>query len=189
MSRIPQLTRSQLDGPQMEVFNAIAAGARGGVRGPFTVLLHSAELARRVEQLGLYCRFQCRVPERQRELAICLVAARWRADYEWYAHSSLAAKQGIPQDVLDAIGAGDRPVLADPADEIVYEFASELLGSGRVSDKTFAAAIRLLGEPGAVDLTGLLGYYTLLAMTLNVFEVDVPEDATIPWSGRDATSD
>jgi 4-carboxymuconolactone decarboxylase len=188
MSRIAPLTRDQLDSAQTEVFNAIAAGARGGVRGPFTVLLHSAELARRVEQLGVYCRFQCRVPERQRELAICIVAAHWRADYEWYAHSSLAAKQGIPRDVLDAIARRQRPTFAERADETVYEFASELLASGRVSDRNFAAAIRSLGEAGAVDLTGLLGYYSLLAMTLNAFEVDVPEDAGTPWAKEDGTA-
>jgi 4-carboxymuconolactone decarboxylase len=182
VSRIPQLSRDQLDSAQMEVFNAIAAGARGGVRGPFTVLLHSAELARRVEQLGVYCRFQCRVPERQRELAICIVAAHWRAGYEWYAHSSLAAKQGISREVLNAISKRQRPVFTEQADETVYDFAAELLTSGRVSDKNFAAVVRSLSEPGAVDLTGLLGYYSLLAMTLNAFKVDVPEDANIPWA-------
>lgn len=181
MTRVPLLARDQLSPAQAEVYNSIAAGARGGVRGPFTVLLHSPELARRVEQLGVYCRFQCRVPNRQRELAICTVAAHWRADYEWYAHAGLALKQGIPEAALAAIAEGKAPELSDPDDQAVHAFARELLRTGRVSDATYAAVVARFGEPGAVDLSGLLGYYTLLAMTLNAFEVDVPEDAEIPW--------
>jgi len=136
----------------------------------------------RVEQLGVYCRFQCALPERQRELAICTVAAHWRADYEWYAHAGLAQKQGISQGVLDAIAAGGAPELTEPADAAVYAFARELLKTGRVSDESYRAVVGLFGEGGAVDLSGLLGYYTLLAMTLNAFEVDVPDEAEIPWA-------
>ena len=186
MSRLPQLSRDQLNPAQAEVYNSIAAGARGGVRGPFTVLLHSPELARRVEQLGVYCRFQCAVPQRQRELAICIVAAHWRADYEWYAHAGLALKQGIPQPVIDDIARGEPPALTDPADVAVHDFAKELLRTGRVGDETYANVVAQFGEPGAVDLSGLLGYYTLLAMTLNAFEVDVPDDADIPWASDTA---
>jgi len=182
MTRVPPLVRDQLTPAQLEVYNSIAAGARGGVRGPFTVLLHSPELARRVEQLGVYCRFQCAVPHRQRELAICTVAAHWQADYEWYAHAALALKQGISEQILAAIADGRTPDLADADDRVVYAFARELLGTGRVSDATYAAVTDRFGDAGAVDLSGLLGYYTLLAMTLNAFEVDVPEDAEIPWS-------
>jgi len=181
MTRVPPLTRDQLTPSQAEVYNSIAAGARGGVRGPFTVLLHSPELARKVEQLGVYCRFQCRVPHRQRELAICTVAAHWKADYEWYAHAGQAQKQGVPEAALAAIAAGQPPELDDPDDDAVYGFAQELLRTGRVSDAAYESVVKRFAEAGAVDLSGLLGYYTLLAMTLNAFEVDVPEDAEIPW--------
>lgn len=181
MSRITLLTREGLSPDQIEVYNSINTGARGGVRGPFRVLLHSPDLARRVEQLGVYVRFQCKVPERLRELAITIVAAHWRADYEWYAHAALAAKQGIPAKVLDAIGAGELPDITEDADKIVHDYVTALLRTGRVSDAAFSQAKALLGERGVVDLTGLVGYYSLLALQLNAFQVPVPEDGAPPW--------
>jgi 4-carboxymuconolactone decarboxylase len=182
MSRFSPISRENLSPAQAEVYNSISAGARGGVRGPFHVLLQSPELAKRVEQLGLYTRFQCKVPERLRELSINLVARHWQADYEWYAHSALALKQGISEEVMEAIGAGRRPVFAQESDEVVYDYVSSLLADGRVSDAVFQRARGLLGETGIVDLTGLVGYYTLLALTLNAFEVPIPEDGKVPWS-------
>ncbi len=182
MSRFAPISRENLSPAQAEVYNSINSGARGGVRGPFRVLLHSPELAKRVEQLGLYTRFQCKVPERLRELSINVVARHWQADYEWHAHAVLALKQGISEEVLEAIGAGRRPVFAQEPDEVVYDYVSRLLADGRVSDAVFQRARALLGEEGVVDLTGLVGYYTLLALTLNAFEVPVPEDSKVPWS-------
>lgn len=181
MSRITLLTREGLSPDQIEVYNSINSGARGGVRGPFRVLLHSPDLAKRVEQLGVYVRFQCKVPERLRELAITIVAAHWRAGYEWYAHAALAAKQGISDAVLEAIVAGDAPDFAEEADQIVHAYVTGLLKTGRVSDGVFAEAKALLGERGVVDLTGLVGYYSLLALQLNAFQVPVPEDGAPPW--------
>jgi 4-carboxymuconolactone decarboxylase len=181
MSRLTRLGREDLNPAQMEVYNAISAGARGSVGGPFKVLLHSPELAKRVEQLGLHVRFQCKIPERLRELAICIVAQRWKASYEWYVHAPLARKQGVPNHVLDAMGAGRRPDFAEEGDATVFDYATEVLHSGQVSDPTFARARALLGDESIVDLTGLIGYYTLLAFTINAFEVEIPEDANIPW--------
>ncbi|WP_370302223.1 carboxymuconolactone decarboxylase family protein [Pseudooceanicola sp.] len=186
MSRLPPLDPKNMSGDQAEVYNSIASGARGAVRGPFTVLLHSPELARRTEQMGVYLRFQCAVPERQRELAICIVAAHWRADYEWYAHADRAWKNGVSAQVLEAISSRKMPEFDDPADEAVHAYATELLREGRVSDKVYALAVDAFGASGALDLTGLLGYYTLLALTLNAFEVDIPEDAEIPWASGTA---
>lgn len=186
MPRLPMLNREALNPAQLEVYNRIAAGARGGVRGPFTVLLHSPQLAGRVEQLGVYLRFQCAVPERQRELAILVCAARWRADYEWYAHAPLARRQGLSEEAVQAIGRRDpSPAFAEEADAIVFAFCRETLERGRVSDATYARARGLLGEGGVVDLTGLVGYYTMLALTLNNFQVAVPDDAEIPWATED----
>lgn len=181
MARLPVLERDELSPAQSEVYHRIAAGARGGVRGPFTVLLHSPDLAGRVEQLGVYVRFQCAVPERLRELAICIVAAHWRARYEWFAHANLARRQGIQNDVLDAIARHEAPSFEREEESAVYDFCAELLRKGRVTDPTFDRCRRLLGDRGSVDLTGLVGYYSLLAMQLNAFEVAVPADADVPW--------
>jgi 4-carboxymuconolactone decarboxylase len=181
MSRFVPIARENLSPAQTEVYNSISAGARGGVRGPFHVLLKSPELAKRVEQLGVYTRFQCKVPERLRELGITIVARHWKADYEWHAHAGLALKQGIPPDVMEAVGAGRRPEFTEEPDEIAYDYVSELLASGQVSDEVFQRARALLGEEGLVDLTGLVGYYTLLALQLNSFQVPVPDGSQIPW--------
>jgi len=182
MSRLPTLSLEEMSTEQIEVFNSIVSGARGMIGGPFNALLYSPELTKHVEQLGVFVRYQCSVPERQRELAICVIAAHWRADFEWYIHAPLTLKQGVSENALKLIGEGKTPSFDDPADAVVYAFATELIRAGRVSDDTYRTALKIFGEKGTVDLTGLLGYYTLLAMTLNTFEVEVPENIVIPWA-------
>ncbi len=182
MSRLGSLAPEQMSSAQKDVYDSIVSGERGSFGGPFSALLYSSELTSKVEQLGVYIRYQCEIPSRQRELLICIVSAHWRADYEWYVHAPLAVKSGLSQGVLDEIADGKSPNLDNTADACVYEFGTELLNNRRVSDKTYAKAIELFGEKGTVEMTGLLGYYVLLAMTLNTFEVDVPDDAVIPWA-------
>lgn len=181
MSRLPPISPETLTPDQTEVYNRIATGARGGVRGPFTALLHSPALAGRVEQLGVYLRYQCAVPERLRELAIVVVAAHWRCEYEWYAHAPLAERIGHDKAALQRLGRGEEPSLADPADTATYRFCSELLRSGQVTEAVHAAATDLLGLQGVVDLAGLVGYYTMLALTLNAHAVAAPPETTVPW--------
>jgi 4-carboxymuconolactone decarboxylase len=181
MSRLPVIDPERLDPAQAEVYNRIAAGPRGGVRGPHRVLLHSPQFAARIEQVGTYLRYQCAVPARLRELVILVVGSHWHADYEWYAHAPLAIRQGIPQAVVDAIGERRAPPFDAQADAVVYRFTRELIQTARVPADVYEAAHLLLGDTGVVDLTGLIGYYTLLAMTLNVFEVEAPGEVPIPW--------
>ncbi|HWL80678.1 MAG TPA: carboxymuconolactone decarboxylase family protein [Roseomonas sp.] len=181
MSRLPPIDREALSPAQSEVYNRIATGARGGVRGPFLALLHSPGLAARIEQLGVYVRFQCAVPERLRELAILTVAAHWRCDYEWYAHAPLAERLGLPEGTLAQLGRGETPEFEDPSDALVRDYCATLLREGRVPDALYNRTRELLGQQGIVDLTGLVGYYTLLALTLNGHEVAAPGDTQIPW--------
>ena len=183
MSRLPVLSLEDMTPEQVEVYDLIASGVRGTAGGPFSALLYSPGLTRCVEQLGVYIRYQCAVPERQRELLICMIASHWRADFEWYIHAPLALNLGIPEDVLSKISKGEAPSFVDPADAVAHAFATQTMQTGRVSDSTYDKAVATFGEKGVVDLTGLLGYYSLLAMTLNTFEVEVPEDADIPWAG------
>ena len=182
MSRLPPFDPAALDAAQQEVHDRIASSARGGVGGPFVPLLTSAELCSRVEQLGIFIRYECSVPMRLRELAILAVGAHWRADYEWYAHAPIAAKQGVPQPVIDAVGRGDaEPPFDAEADRAVVAFVRELLREGRVGDAGYRPVQALLGDKGTVELTGLVGYYSLLAFQLNVFEVRPPPTVPIPW--------
>ena len=180
--RLPPIDTDALSPPQRAVYDSIAGGARGGVRGPFLALLHSPDLAARVEQLGVYVRYQCAVPVRLRELAILVVAQFWRADYEWFAHAALAEKQGLPRETLQAFGAGANPEWPTEEDALLVQFCSQLLRTRRVSDATYARMQQLLGVQGTTDLVGLVGYYTLLALTLNAHEVEVPASADIPWN-------
>lgn len=182
MSRLPPLDPATLDAGQKVVYDRIASGARGGVGGPFTVLLQSSELASRVEQLGVFIRYDCDVPQRLRELAILVVGAHWKAEYEWYAHAGIAQAQGLSPEVIEAIGTGREPPFDADADRVVFRFVHELLNAGRVSDTTYAPLRDLLGDKATVELTGLVGYYTLLALQLNTFQVKPPEGGPpIPW--------
>jgi 4-carboxymuconolactone decarboxylase len=181
-ARLPERRREDLDPAQQAVWDRIASGARGGVGGPFLALIGSAELCSRVEQLGVFIRYECSVPMRLRELAILCVSQHWKADYEWFAHAPIAAKQGVPEAVIAAIGAGAESVPFDSeADRTVVAFVRALLRTGQVPDEAFAAAQALLGEKGTIELTGLVGYYSLLAMQLNTFQVAPPPGVPIPW--------
>jgi 4-carboxymuconolactone decarboxylase len=170
---------------QSKVHASITSGPRakslGPLGGPFGPLLHSPDMTRHIEQLGVYIRYNSAVPMRQRELAICMIGATWQADFEWYAHAPIAEAQGIPATALAQIAAGQAPDLSDPQDIAAANFVAELMQTRRVSDATYTAALQAFSEVGVVDLTALVGYYTLLAMTLNTFEVPVPEGADIPW--------
>lgn len=182
MTRIDPITdRDGLTDAQRAVFDSIAGGARGVVQGPFTVLLHNPAVAGPVEKLGAFLRYECSVPMRQRELAILVIGSHWRADFEWFAHAPIALAQGHSQAVLDAISAGEVPVLDDPLDQAVHDVTRALLRDRAISDATFARAEALLGRVGMVDLAALVGYYSLLAMVLNTFEVPTPDPAMIPW--------
>lgn len=175
MPRLPQITSSEgLSEEQRAVYESIATGARGGVRGPHTILLHNPELASRVEKLGKYLRYDCNVPQRLRELAILVIAVRWNAEYEWYAHAPIALGQGVPQNVLDAIKAGAVPDFDHASDRAVYEFVKELVAHGTASESVFQSAESVLSTQGVLDLTALVGYYTFLAFVLNAFDVQPP---------------
>lgn len=183
MSRLPPRTRDSLDEAGRAVWDRIASGARGGVGGPFIALLGSPELCARVEQLGVFIRYECSVPMRLRELAILCVGQHWKADVEWFAHAPIAEKQGVPVAVIQAIGTDAATIPFDSdADRVVVGFVRSLLRTGAVPDAEYAAAKALLGEQGVIELTGLIGYYTLLAFQLKTFQIPAPSDAVkIPW--------
>ena len=187
--RLPPIDPAKLDPAQKGVYDRIAGGARGAVRGPFLALLHSPELAGRVEQLGVFVRYECSVPQRLREIAILVVARHWRAEYEWYAHAPIAEKLGIPAEIIDAFGRGQAAQWPEAEDALVVAFCSMLLSTGRVDEETYAAVTSRLGQRGVTDLVGLVGYYTLLALTLNAHEVEVPADAQLPWKQTSLTGE
>ncbi|HEV8461941.1 MAG TPA: carboxymuconolactone decarboxylase family protein [Gaiellaceae bacterium] len=170
MPRFHDLAPEDMTPEQRAVVEAIVAGPRGELGGPFPTLLRSPELADRVQALGETIRFRSSLPPSCRELAILAVASRWEAAYEWQAHQEIALQVGVEPEAIEAIRAGRRPDL--PAGEhAAYAFVREIVETGRVSDEAFAAAHEAFGDEGVVDLLGLAGYYTLLAFVLNANDV------------------
>ncbi len=180
MSRIGEINREAMTPAQRRVHDEIAAGPRGGVRGPFPALLGSPGLCDPVQKAGAYLRYESGVPARLRELAILCVVRYWGAAPEWLAHAPLAAAEGLAGQAIDALRRGVAPRFAEEAERTVHAFCRETLTAKRVSAPTFEAARALLGEEGLVDLIGLIGYYSLVSFALNGFEI-APPDGESPW--------
>ncbi len=177
MPRLGEIERARLDDEQRRVAEQIQSGPRGGMAGPFWPWLRSPELADRAQKLGELVRFHSTLPPRLFELAVLVTAQHWKAQFEWYAHAPLARKAGLGEDIIAAIQAGTRPNFAAADEAAVYDFAIELYARRRVGDAAYAAALAHFGERGVVELVGILGYYALVSMTLNVFGIDVPHGA------------
>jgi 4-carboxymuconolactone decarboxylase len=175
MSRLPELHYEEMSAEQRRVHDEIAAGPRGRVEGPLKAWLHAPGLADPAQKLGAYARFKSSLPPEFSELAILVTARVWRANFEWYAHARLARAAGIAEPVIEAIRAGAEPELVGPRARAVYAVARELHGNRALSDATYAEALTALGTEGLVDLVGILGYYTLVSMTLNAFDVPTPD--------------
>jgi len=175
--RFKPLTYDQLTPEQKTLVEHLYAGERGGMAGPFNVLLRSPEMGDLAQKLGAQLRFHSAVPAKLRELAIIMTARAWTAQFEWYAHSRSALQAGISKATVDAIAAGKRPASLPPDEEVVYNFCDELIHSKQVSDRAFNAARDKFGERGVVDLTGLVGYYHLVSMLLNIDRYPLPDNA------------
>lgn len=175
--RIRPPAPSQLDAAQRRVYDEIVAGPRGEVVGPLGVWLRRPELADRAQRLGEYARYGTSLPPALSELAILVVARTWGSEFEWLVHKPIALAAGVSPDAVEAIRCGDTPLLVDPAQSAVYAFCAALLREHHVDDPVYADAVRSLGEEGVVDLVGILGYYSLISMTINAFRVPPPEGA------------
>jgi 4-carboxymuconolactone decarboxylase len=177
VTRFPEIAAAERSAAQQRAAEALLAGPRGAIIGPFLPLFHSPELCQHVQRLGAYIRFECPMPEDLKELAILVTARRWSAQFEWDAHRRLALEAGLDPRIIEAIAARRRPDGMSAAQAAVYDFASELQRDGRVSDSIFARAGEHLDRRSLIDLVALCGYYALIAMVLNVAEVPVPEGA------------
>lgn len=183
--RLPTLTEETLDTAQRELLAAMRAGPRGGglnLRGPFGVFLHAPGFGSLAQELGAHCRFGTTVPARLSEFAILVTARLWRAQYEWHVHASIAEKAGVKAATLADLKAGRAPARAPADEKAVYAFVTELHAKKRVTDRTYARLHAILGDAGMVEFVGILGYYALVAMTLDVFRVPLPGDAKPPFA-------
>ncbi len=178
--RLQDIPEHELTAPQRAMRDAIVASrglSSGKLSGPFAVWLHAPEFGDIVQKLGAHCRYRTSLPPRLSEFAILAIAALWRAQYEWLAHTPIAEKAGVKPETIRDLRARRVPKKAAKDERAIYDFVAELHRTRRVSDKTYARAQALVGDAGMVELAGLLGYYTLVSMTLNTFRVPLPPGA------------
>ena len=181
MSRLGPIDPENITPAQKQAHDAIAAGPRGSVRGPFAALLHNPGVADAVQRMGASLRFDGTLPDNLREIAILTTGRFWTAQYEWWAHARIAIENGLPEAVIDAIKRGVTPPETEPGINAVTLFVRETLHKKHVSDDTFNAALEYLGERGIVDLTMLIGYYCLVSASLNIFQIPLPNGAKVPF--------
>jgi 4-carboxymuconolactone decarboxylase len=172
--RFKPLTWDEMTPEQKTMTTNLLNGPRRGLGGPFNVLLRSPEMGDLAQKLGEYSRFRPAVSAKVRELAIIVTARHWTAQYEWNAHRNAAAQAGVKEDIIKAIAERKRPTGMEPDEEAAYNFANELLETKHVSDATFKAAVDRFGEKGVVDIIGVMGYYQMVSMLLNVDRYPLP---------------
>ena len=190
MNRLPLQTREALDDDGRDVWDSITATrgsvltAEGALMGPFNAWVTAPGIGGRLAELGAALRFQSSIDRRLLEVAIITVGAHWHAEFEWWAHSRMALQHGVSPEAVEAIALGTTPPLPDD-ERVVYAVARQLVEGGHVDEPTYAAARRLLGDRGMVELVTLCGYYTLVSFSLNAFDVPLPpgEEPTWPPAG------
>ena len=175
MARISLPSPESMNPDQRRVHDKIVSGRRGKVQGPLRAALHNAELADRWQALGELLRYHTTLAPRQSELAILVTGRACRSPFEWYAHRLEAEKVGIDAQTIEAILAETMPPGLSDDDAAIVRFAAELNRFKSVSDATYADALARFGERTLVELTALVGYYTMVAMTLNAHEIPLPE--------------
>lgn len=177
MPRLQPPTLEQMTPEQRAVHDDIVSGPRGKLQGPLAVWLTSPELADKAQRLGRFCRFETSLPTQLSELAILVTGRFWGAEFEWWAHKRIGLEAGLDPQLVEAVRQRRVPEFAGDDQRIVYDVATQLHRDHRISDRTYSEAVELLGETGVVDLVGILGYYTLISMTLNAFQVPLPAGA------------
>ena len=183
--RFPILNEDQLTPAQRALLQSIRSGPRGStttIRGPFAVFLHAPAFGELAQRLGGHCRFNTGVSPRLSEFAILVTARLWRAQYEWFAHVPQAERAGVKLQTIRDLHKGRVPKAAPKDERAIYDFIQELYKTRRVSDKTFARVHALLGDAAAVEFVGILGYYVLISMILNVFRMSPPPGEALPFA-------
>jgi 4-carboxymuconolactone decarboxylase len=178
--RMPPIPKDKMTDAQKKAADELVAGPRGAVAGPFVPLLRSPELMSRLQKTGEYLRFQNSVGQRLTEFVILMTARQWTQQYEYNVHARLAIKAGVKPEFVTAIAEGRRPTGMATDEEVAYDFCTELRQNQSVTDATYARALGRFGEQGVVDMSVLVGYYTTLAMIMNVARTPMDEGEKPP---------
>jgi 4-carboxymuconolactone decarboxylase len=188
-ARLPARRPEELNARQRDVYDAITrgrradgpklfetAGPQGELLGPFAAMVAHPVVGEPLQRLGEALRYETSLPTPAREVVILAVAAHHRSEYEWYAHAAVARHAGIAPDVVEALREGEEPLGVDDATRAAWCLARAQLGRDRFGDADFAAAESALGTTGIVEVTALVGYYSLLAQLIDVFQLTPPPD-------------
>jgi len=178
--RMPPIPADKYTEAQKKAAEEFAAGRGYEVRGPWVPLMRSPEVLLRAKAMGDYLRFKNVLPPRLSEMIILITAREWTQQYEWAAHHEIAIKAGLKPEIAAAIAEARRPAGMAEDEEIVYEFCTELHRTKRVRDATYQRAVAKFGEQGVIDMVGVNGYYTFLAMALHTARTPVPANAKEP---------
>jgi 4-carboxymuconolactone decarboxylase len=182
MARFPDVSYENLSEEQRAVWDKVVKGPRGKFTGPLFIWIESPELADHAQAMGLYCRFGSSLSPRLLELCILVMSAHWKAPMEWDAHVPLALQAGVDPAAVEALRMGAKPQFTQQDEAALYDFAQELLHYRQISCETFEKARGIFGQRGVVDLVGMLGYYSLVMMTLNAFRFPQPQGAPNPFA-------
>ena len=183
-SRLLAFALDNLSAEQHALVEAIKSGPRGRFQneGPFAVYLHAPGYGKLAQALGGYLRYHTSLPPRLKEFAILCTAQHWKAQYEWHAHAPMAAADGVKETTIRNLKAG-HPAKSAAKDELaIYEFVKQVYAKRRVSNAAYARVHKVIGDTGMVELVGILGYYALISMTLNVFRMPLPEGSALPFA-------
>lgn len=184
-TRLAQLKEEDLNTAQQALLESLRAGPRGKsltLRGPFAAWMHAPEFGQLAQALGAHARYKTALEPRLSEFAILCTARFWKAQYEWFAHGPMALKAGVKPKVIEDLRKGRAPASAPKDERAIYAFVQELYKTRRVSNPTYKRVRAFLNDAAMVELVGILGYYTLISMTLNVFHMLPPEDEKLPFA-------
>ena len=183
--RLALIDEQHMSEAQHALLASLRAGPRGKSitpRGPFAAWMHAPEFGQLAQTLGAHCRYKTALPPRLSEFAILCTARLWRAQYEWFAHTPMAEKAGVKPKTIADLRRG-RVLKSAPDDEhAIYDFVQELYKTRRVSERTYKRVHAFLGDAAMVELIGILGYYALISMTLNVFQMLPPPDQPLAFA-------
>ena len=180
MPRLNLPSVESMSDEQRTVHDEIVNGVRGRLVGPLRAVIHSPDLARRWSRLGEYLRFSTTLPKKLNELAIIVTGRRWNSQLEFHIHAQAARAAGLDPAIVEAIRRAEAPSVTCESEAEVYEFTRQLQQTGTVEPSVHAAVTARWGERGVVELTGVIGYYTMVSMTLNAHEIPLPDGESPP---------
>ena len=177
--RMPPLAMDSLNEKQRKAAEELIHGPRGGVKGPFIPLLRSPDLVDRLGKVGEYLRFGSSLQPKISEFVMLIVSREWTNQFEWAVHAPLALKNGIKQEVVDALAEGRRPKGMAAEEEMAYELCEELSRTKSVCETTYRQAVETFGEIGVIDIATVYGYFVTVCAIMNLAHTPPPAGTRI----------